>query len=123
MMKALLYVGLGGGAGSILRYLISHFSLKLFPGNYPWGTFLVNIAGCLLIGILLGLFEKERILNADLKYLLIVGFCGGFTTFSTFAAENMRLFQSGHLATAFLYTAASVLLGLAAVWSGLIMVK
>jgi len=123
MIKEIIYVGIGGGIGSIFRYLTSFYSQKIFPGDYPWGTFLVNMIGCLVIGLLLGLIEKERMLFPQMRQLLIVGFCGGFTTFSSFAAENIRLIQSGQLMLVLLYTAASVLLGLAAVGLGLYLVK
>lgn len=123
MIKEIIYVGIGGGIGSIFRYLTSFYSQKILPGDYPWGTFVVNMIGCLLIGILLGLIEKERVIFPQMKQLLIVGFCGGFTTFSSFAAENIRLIQSGQVMPVMLYTAASVLLGLAAVGLGLYLVK
>jgi len=123
MIKEIIYVGIGGGIGSIFRYLTSFYSPKIFPGDYPWGTFLVNMIGCLVIGLLLGLIEKERMLFPQMRQLLIVGFCGGFTTFSSFAAENIRLIQSGQLMLVLLYTTASVLLGLAAVGLGLYLVK
>lgn len=123
MIKEIIYVGIGGGIGSIFRYLTSFYSQKIFPGDYPWGTFLVNMIGCLVIGLLLGLIEKERMLFPQMRQLLIVGFCGGFTTFSSFAAENIRLIQSGQLMLVLLYTTASVLLGLAAVGLGLYLVK
>jgi len=123
MIKEIICVGIGGGIGSIFRYLTSFYSQKIFPGDYPWGTFLVNMIGCLVIGLLLGLIEKERMLFPQMRQLLIVGFCGGFTTFSSFAAENIRLIQSGQLMLVLLYTTASVLLGLAAVGLGLYLVK
>lgn len=122
-MKALLFVGIGGGAGSILRYLVSVFFTRLLPGYFPWGTFVVNAAGCLLIGFLLGLFEKEKLATAELRFLLVTGFCGGFTTFSTFASENISLFQSGNTAVALLYIGSSVLVSLLAVWGGMMLTR
>lgn len=123
MTRAIILVGIGGGLGSILRYLTSEFANKYFQGSFPLGTFAVNIIGCLLVGLLLGLFEKQQLTHPDFKYLLIMGFCGGYTTFSAFASENINLFLSGHSFTAFLYIAASVLLGLFAVWAGLSLIK
>jgi len=79
--------------------------------------------GCLLIGILLGLFERQQLSNPDLKFLFITGFCGGYTTFSAFASENINLFQSSNSLIAFLYIAVSVLVGLLAVWLGLMLTK
>lgn len=119
MLKPLLLIGLGGGIGSMLRYLTSVLANKYFPSIFPWGTFIVNILGCFLIGLLLGFFERNAMANPGLKFFFITGFCGGYTTFSAFAAENMVLFQSGNLLPAFLYIAASVIIGLAAVWLGL----
>jgi len=123
MLKAIFYVGIGGGVGSIVRFLISHFMQRVFPGVFPWGTLFVNIMGCLLIGVLLGFAEKQGVLYSSLRHLLIVGFCGGFTTFSTFASENFQLFESGHPFTAILYIAISVALGLVAFWGGLYVIK
>lgn len=123
MIKEILLVGLGGGLGSIFRYLTSVLAGKLLPSPFPWGTLVVNIVGCLLIGLLVGMFEKGQLLSSELRLLLIAGFCGGYTTFSAFALENINLFSNQHSSLAFLYIAASVLLGLAAVWAGFYIVK
>ena len=123
MLRAIILIGVGGGIGSILRYLTAVFVSKYFQTSFPWGTFVVNILGCLLIGLLLGLFERHQLTNPDLKYLFATGFCGGYTTFSTFAAENVNLLQSGNSLTVFAYIAASVLVGLFAVWVGLMLTK
>ena len=123
MIRAIILVGLGGGIGSIFRYLTAVFVNKYFQTSFPWATFAANIIGCLIIGLLLGFFDKHNLTNPDLKFLFITGFCGGYTTFSAFAAENMNLFQSENTLTAFLYIAASVLTGLFAVWLGLTLAK
>ena len=123
MIRAIILVGLGGGLGSILRYLTVVVVNKYFQQSFPWATFAANIIGCLIIGLLLGFFERHQFTNPDLKYLFIVGFCGGYTTFSAFAVENMNLFQSGNTLTALMYIAASVLVGIFAVWIGLTMTK
>ncbi|MDY0216782.1 MAG: fluoride efflux transporter CrcB [Bacteroidales bacterium] len=123
MIRTILLVGLGGGLGSIFRYLTSVIVTKYFQTNFPWATFAVNVLGCLVIGIILGLFERQQLSNPDLKFLFIVGFCGGFTTFSAFASENIHLLQSNNTLTAFLYIATSVLLSLFAVWLGLTLTK
>jgi len=123
MLKTLLIVGLGGGIGSIFRYLTSVLTQKYVQSLFPWATFLVNVIGCLIIGVLVGLFAKQQIENTDLKLLFITGFCGGFTTFSAFALENIKLFQSGGSFVALLYIALSVLLGIFAVWGGMLLVK
>ena len=123
MTRAIILVGLGGGLGSIFRYLTSVFATKYFQTNFPLGTFAVNIIGCLIIGILLSLFERQQLTNPDLKFLLITGFCGGYTTFSAFAADNINLFQSDNSLTAFIYIATSIIVSLFAVWLGLLITK
>jgi len=123
MFKAIMLVGLGGGLGSILRYLSSQLTNKIPNLSFPLGTFLVNIAGCLLVGILIGLFSRAEFANPNWKFLLITGFCGGFTTFSAFSAESISMFQSGNSFLAILYIAASVLVGLLAVWLGMVVVE
>ena len=123
MLKSILLVGLGGGVGSILRYLTSVVVAKYFHSLFPLSTFVANFVGCLIIGILIGLFEKFQLVDTNLRLLLITGFCGGYTTFSAFAAENLMLFQSGNYATAVLYIFLSIVLGIGAVWLGVIMIK
>lgn len=123
MIRAIIFVGLGGGIGSIFRYLTSITITKYFQTTFPLATFTVNILGCLVIGILLGLFEHQQLTNPDLKFLFITGFCGGYTTFSAFASENISLFQSSNSLTAFLYIGTSILVSLFAVWLGLTITK
>lgn len=123
MIKTLLLVGLGGGIGSVLRYLISVLVNKYNVSLFPWATLVVNLLGCLIIGVILGLFEKQILVNTSFKHLFIVGFCGGFTTFSAFAAENFNLLQSGNTLMALTYVLASVVGGLLALWLGWMMVK
>jgi CrcB protein len=123
MMRALLLVGFGGGAGSIFRYLTSVVMARYFQGIFPLAIFIVNVTGCLMIGLFLGLLERQQFAHPDLKLLFVTGFCGGYTTFSTFSAENVDLMQSGQYLTALLYIAASVLAGMAAVWLGFMLAK
>ena len=113
MIKSILLVALGGGVGSVCRYLISILNTT----SYPWGTFAVNILGSLLIGLLVGCVNKGS-LSPELKLLLVTGFCGGFTTFSTFSKESLSLLQSGQLSTFLFYVLLSLLLGIAAVALG-----
>ncbi len=118
MIKQLLYVGIGGGIGSIMRYLASVYMLRKYPFDYPLATFAVNITGCLLIGFLIGLSERYAFLDKDMKLLLVTGFCGGYTTFSTFSLENMRLLESHNYISMALYIILSVVVGIAATWFG-----
>lgn len=122
-MRTVLLVGLGGGLGSIFRYGLALFVNKHFYSFFPLATFLANIIGCFLIGFLLGLFERHQWTEPDIKIFFVVGFCGGFTTFSTFAIENVTLVQSNQTLIAFAYIAFSVLTGLLATWMGLWVVK
>ncbi|MVZ64546.1 fluoride efflux transporter CrcB [Sphingobacterium sp. DK4209] len=123
MFKEALIIGIGGAVGSILRYSTGHFIAKQFPNTIPTGTLFVNIIGCLIIGLLIGFFDKYQLINNQWKLLLITGFCGGFTTFSSFAAENLNLINNNQVIQALLYIVLSVLLGILAVWAGLAIVK
>jgi CrcB protein len=123
MIYNFLLVGLGGSVGSIARYLCQKWFNENYPHPFPWGTFTVNLAGCFLIGIIYAVSEKTTLLSPQTRLLLITGFCGGFTTFSTFAFENMNLLRSGDTMYFLIYTIASVVLGIAAVFAGIIMMK
>ncbi|AFL98484.1 CrcB family protein [Ornithobacterium rhinotracheale] len=89
MFKNLLFIFIGGGLGSVLRFVISFFN-----ANYSYGTFLANFLGCLLIGVFMALGQRS-LFSQPVYLLLAVGFCGGFTTFSTFTAENYKMLASG----------------------------
>lgn len=117
-MKQLFLVFLGGGTGSILRYIISK-NLNPYFHHFFLGTFLVNIIGCLLIGIVLGSSLKSNFLTPNQTLLLSTGFCGGFTTFSTFAFEKHSLLRSGDLLNFSIYTIASIVIGVIAISIGI----
>ena len=118
MIKLLLIAGTGGFIGTISRFLVSRYFQNLFLSSFPFGTFIVNVSGCLLIGLFYGLAQKGNFLNPEWRMLLIVGFCGGFTTFSTFASENLALLKDGNFFYFALYTGLSVFLGLMATYLG-----
>lgn len=123
MLKTALIIALGGGLGSTLRYFTSIFVSKYWSSNFPLATFIVNSVGCLLIGFIIGLLEKNQLSDSRLKWFLVTGICGGLTTFSTFGMENYNLFQNNNSLLAFVYIATSIIIGLLAIWFGLFLSK
>ncbi len=121
-MKQLILVFVGGGFGSVLRFIIGKW-LNDSENGIPYGTFAANIIGSLLIGIILGLAAKNETLSQSQTLLLATGFCGGFTTFSTFAYENHVFLKSGDFTSFALYTIASFVVGFLAVFLGMFLVK
>ena len=121
-MKNLLLVFLGGGFGSTLRYIIGKY-LNSPKTGIPYGTFTANILGSLLIGLFLGLAAKNSTLSHNQTLFLATGFCGGFTTFSTFAYENHVFLKSGDFISFAVYTIASFVVGFLAVFLGMFLVK
>jgi CrcB protein len=123
MIKNLLVVFIGSGLGGGCRFVLS----KLIQGStmmaFPLATFIVNILGCLLIGLFYGMFDKGALMNNNLRLLLTVGFCGGFTTFSTFMNENLQILRANNILLSAFYTAGSLFLGLIAVYVGYYLVK
>ena len=123
MIKNILLAGLGGGAGSIARYLCQRWVSIYYPHSFPWGTFAVNVTGCFLIGLFWGLSFKSFENNEQWKLLLIPGLCGGFTTFSAFTLEGISLMKEQKLALFFLYIGGSVVSGLLATYIGMRITK
>ena len=123
MIKSLLMVGLGGGVGSMLRYLCQRWIYNFYPHPFPWGTMLVNIAGCFLIGVFYSMSERSNFLTPEWRLMLTTGFCGGFTTFSAFTLEGIDLLKENRTGLLLTYIAASVLVGLLATYTGIRLAK
>jgi len=117
-MKAILAVFVGGGLGSVLRYLINRWVGILYPTTFPLATFLINSIGCFLFGFLVMFIGKAYPL--PIKLLLITGFCGGFTTFSAFAFENVELMQNQQIGLSLFYVLSSVVIGILFTWLGIV---
>jgi CrcB protein len=119
IVKNIIMVGIGGGIGSIARFLCQKYIYAAWLQTFPLATFLVNIFGCFLIGIFYALSEKGDILNPTWRLFLTTGICGGFTTFSAFAYENVTLLKTGNFFYFALYAAGSVFFGIAATFGGI----
>lgn len=118
MFKISLIIGLGGFLGSISRYWLSLLIDKNLWGAYPYGTFAVNIVGCLFLGLIYSVADREQLLSHEMRFFLATGFCGSFTTFSTFSYQNQLLYQEGEWATLMTYIVLSVLVGILATFGG-----
>jgi len=119
-MKQILLVGFGGFIGSIARFFVSKLNLHWNLLSIPMGTLTVNILGSLIIGFIVGVSSKSEIITPGFRLFLMVGVCGGFTTFSSFTLENMTLMQNGQFASVLIYTGLSIFLGFLAVYIGYI---
>jgi CrcB protein len=123
MLRSFLIVGFGGFIGTVARYSISKYFQENLTSVFPWSTFLINIAGSLLIGIIYGISEKNDLISPEMRLFLAVGICGGFTTFSTFSNDAFLLVRSQEWMRFALYTTLSFFLGLMAVYFGRIFTK
>ncbi len=121
-MQQFFIVGIGSFLGGGLRYLISVFFNQKVNADFPYATLSVNLFGCLLIGVLYGLFEKSLI-NNDWKLLLTTGLCGGFTTFSAFSIESLQLIKQGNLIAMLIYILISIVIGITLTYAGYLMTK
>lgn len=117
--KNLLLVFGGGGLGSLIRYALGRWVNTFHQHHFPLGTLLVNIAACLILGIVVGLADHKQVLSASSRLFWAVGFCGGFSTFSTFSNESLFLLQNGFNLSLLLYVLLSLCLCLAATFGGL----
>ncbi len=121
-LKLIIMAGLGGAIGSSMRYMVGVFMGSWLGRDFPWGTITVNILGSFLMGLLVGLFADKYVVSDEMKTLILVGFLGGFTTFSSFSLDTASLFGAqGYMS--FAYVAASLLLGFSSLWGGLQLAK
>lgn len=118
MYKYILLIGTGSFIGGVSRFLMSRNIQNSVISGFPYGTMLVNILGCLFIGVFYGLSERGNLMSPELRMFLTVGLCGGFTTFSTFSLESLSLLKDGNFFQFTLYTTLSLFLCLAATWAG-----
>ena len=117
-MNNYLMVGIGGFVGAIARYWLGVYIGGKMGSRFPYGTFVINMTGCFLIGFILTVLSQNAHWNPNWRYLLPIGFIGAYTTFSTFEYETLRSMQDGQFLMAFLNVALSVVVGFAAVWAG-----
>lgn len=122
-MKNIVIVAIGGAIGSVFRYGVSILTLKWSNYPYPIATFLVNVIGCFVFGLSAVYIEKLPWSSSLYSLLILTGFCGGFTTFSAFAAENIKLMLEGRLAMSMVYILASIVLSFLAFYLGLLLGK
>lgn len=123
MFKAMLIAGAGGFIGTCLRFLAGKLAHHLSASPFPWGTFAVNVIGSFIIGLLFGMAEKAHLISTQMNVFLITGFCGGFTTFSSFADDLFLLLQNKHWGYLSAYLLLSIALGILFVWLGRSLVK
>ncbi len=123
MLKTILIVGTGGFLGSVARYLTQILVEKYLHSTFPWGTFAANIAGCFIIGLVFALSERGNLLTPEWRIFLTVGFCGGFTTFSSFAYNNLTMLSENNLLQFFGNIFLSVFFGLIAVYLGIVLIR
>ena len=116
-------IALGGALGAIARYQVTELVQARMPLGFPWGTFVVNITGCLLLGVVATLLSERLVVDTNLRYLIPIGFIGAYTTFSTFEIETFRAISAGAWGIGGLYVVGSVLAGYAALWLGVILTR
>jgi fluoride exporter len=123
MIRTILIIGAGGFLGSVLRYLGQLAAGKFFTLSFPIGTFVINVLGCFIIGLAYALSEKGNLMTAEMRMFLTVGFCGGFTTFSSFAYDNLMMIKDHSMVFLLVNVMGSVLLGILAVYGGIVLIR
>jgi len=123
MLKTILFIGTGGFIGSVARYLTQLLVERFLHSTFPWGTFAANIAGCFIIGLVYALSEKGGILSPEWRVFFTVGFCGGFTTFSSFAYNNLNMLSENSFFYFFGNIFLSLFFGISAVYLGIIAIR
>jgi len=123
MLRTILIVGAGGFIGSVMRYLVQIFVEKGLSSTFPWGTFVANMAGSLIIGMVFGLAEKGDLLSSEWRIFLAVGICGGFTTFSSFAYNNLMMIKEQSFGQLFWNIGGSLFFGILAVYLGIVLIR
>ena len=118
-----LMIGLGGFAGAIARYQVAAMIQTRVPAGFPWGTFVVNISGCLIMGLAMTLLTERLVLNPQWRFLIPIGFIGAYTTFSTFEFELFRANAEGAWLVGGAYLVASVIVGYVALWAGVVLAR
>lgn len=118
-MQSVLIVFLGGGLGSVIRFLLGKWISSLHSHDFPWGTLAANVTACLLLGLVVGLADQKQVISPSMRLFWTVGFCGGFSTFSTFSNEILLMMQQGLTGSLLLYAGFSLLLCVAATFAGL----
>ncbi len=123
MLKTILIVGVGGFLGSVSRYLTQVVVERYLHSTFPWGTFVANIAGCFLIGLVYALSERGNLLSPEWRIFMTVGFCGGFTTFSSFAYNNLTMLSENNLVQLLGNIGLSLFFGIGAVYLGIVAIR
>lgn len=123
MNRFVLLIGIGSFIGGVCRFYSQQIITRFFPSPLPYGTLTVNVLGCLIIGLIYGFADRGNALTPEWRLFLATGFCGGFTTFSTFSYESISLLRDGEFVYLLMYLLLSVILGFAATYLGILAVK
>lgn len=123
MWKTILYVAIGSIIGGVSRFLLQQFVQRRVDSVFPYGTLVVNLVGCFVIGIIIGLADRGNLMSPQARIFWATGICGGFTTFSSFIAENYNMLRGGELLTTFIYLSVSIVIGLMVAGFGILLVK